>query len=436
MPKHIVIVGGGAGGLHLATRLGRRLGRPRGHRDARAEVTLVDRDSSHIWKPLLHEAAAGTLDTGVEQLGFVAHASRNGFRYWPGEMQGLDRAEKRITLAAMNDAQGRGILPARDLPYDILILAVGSSANDFGIPGVLEHTSFIDSRDQAEAFHEALRAETIRCIAGPEDRTLDIAIVGGGATGVELSAELNTALGLASGYGLPDLRRRLRLTLVESAPRILGALPERVAASAQAELQRQGVTVLTNAQVSAVEPDALMLKDGRRISATLKVWAAGIRAPAFLRDLDGLESTRNGQLVIRPTLQTTRDDAVYALGDCASLTLPGTERPLGATAQVAQQQAVYLARALPGVLEGGVAAPFAYRHLGALVSLGQYNAYGSLGKRGLLGDGWFVQGRFAQISYASLYRRHQLGLHGLWRSLLYWCADLLRRASRPPVRLE
>lgn len=425
----IVIVGGGAGGLPLATRLGRR-------RLPGVSVTLVDAASSHIWKPLLHEVAAGTLDTGVAQLGYVAQAARSGFRYWPGRMEGLDRAAREIRLAPLHDSTGAEILPARSLPYDILVLALGSTANDFGIPGVAEHARFIDSRAQADAFNEALRAEVIRTLAGPPEATLDIAIVGAGATGVELSAELNTALELAGGYGLPDLRKRLRLTLVETAPRILGALPERVSTSARAELERQGVTVLTGAEVAAVESDALMLKDGRRIPAALKVWAAGIRGPAFLRDLDGLESTRNAQLVVRPTLQTTRDDAVYAIGDCSSLTPEGTERPLGATAQVALQQAHHLARSLAGVLAGQAPTPFGYSHQGALVSLGRYNAFGSLGKRGLLGGGLFIQGRFAQISYASLYRKHQLGLFGLGRSLLYWAADVLRHASRPGVKLE
>lgn len=425
----IVIVGGGAGGLPLATWLGRR-------RIAGAEVTLVDASSAHIWKPLLHEVAAGTLDTGEAQLGYVAQASRNGFRYWPGRMCGLDRAARTIRLAPLLDAEGREVLGERDLPYDILVLALGSTANDFGIPGVAKHARFIDSRAQADAFNDALRAEVIRTLAGPDNATLDIAIVGAGATGVELAAELNTALDLASGYGLPNLRQRLRLTLVESGPRILGALPERISTSATTELRRQGVTVLTEAQVAAVEADALVLKDGRRISAALKVWAAGIRAPAFLHDIDGLETARNGQLVIRPTLQTTRDDRIYAMGDCSALTPADAERPLGATAQVALQQAKHLLGSLEGVLAGREPTAFAYDHQGALVRLGRYNAFGSLGKRGLLGNGWFVQGRFAQLSYASLYRRHQLGLFGLGRALLYWFTDLLRHLGRPRVKLE
>ncbi|KAA2212798.1 NAD(P)/FAD-dependent oxidoreductase [Pseudoroseomonas oryzae] len=430
-PARIVIVGGGAGGVHLATRLGKNHALRR-----QADILLVDRDASHLWKPLLHEVAAGTLDVGQQQLGFVVQASRHGFRYLPGEMEGLDRSSREVLLAPLRDAAGAEVLGPRRVPYDVLVLAVGSQANDFGIPGVREHCHFIDSRRQAEAFNEALRMETIRCLSAQDGRTLDLAVVGAGATGVELCAEIGTALDLATGYGFPGLRERLRLALIETAPRILGGLPERVAEASRRELERQGIQVLTGAQVTAVDEAGLQLKDGRHIPARLKVWAAGVAAPAFLRGIEGLEFARTGQVVTRPTLQAQGDDRIFVIGDCGWLIPAGAERPLGATAQVAQQQAVHLSRALPGFLEGQRLPGFSYQHRGALVAIGHYNAFGSLGRRGLLGGGTFVQGRLAQFSYASLYRRHQLGLHGFWRSLLIWAADALRRASTPKVRLE
>ncbi|MCQ4162661.1 FAD-dependent oxidoreductase [Roseomonas sp. GC11] len=430
-PHRIVIVGGGAGGIHLATRLGPQL------RGRSYEILLVDRDAAHIWKPRLHEVAAGTLDPGQDQVSFVVQASRHGFRYLPGEMVGLDREARLLRLGPLRDAGGAEILPARDIAYDTLVLALGSQANDFGIPGVREHCRFIDSRGQAEEFNTALRNAVLRCMAGPDGATLDIALVGAGATGVELSAEINTALDFAAGYGFQGLRRRLRLTLVETAPRILGALPERVAQAAQRELERQGVTVLTGAQVVEVTPEALVLKDGRRIVAPLKVWAAGVRAPEVLHGLGGLESARNGQLVVQPNLRSTRDGRIFALGDCAFLVPEGEDRPLGATAQVAQQQAQHLARHLPPWLCAETPVPpFRYRHGGALVALGHYNAFGSLGRLGLLGDGTFIEGRFAQWSYASLYRRHQLALHGPVRAALFWLADALRKASAPRVKMD
>jgi len=430
-PSHrIVVVGGGAGGLELATRLGNAMGA----RD-RAAITLVDRNTSHIWKPLLHEVAAGTLHTHHEQVSYLAHGRRHHFRYWPGEMRGLDRAARTIAIGPLTNRAGETVVEAQTLDYDTLVIAVGSQANDFGTPGAREHCHFIDSRAQAEAFTEALRDAILRVLASKQPRDLTMAIVGAGATGVELAAEVSNMLDLAAGYGFPGLRQRLRLTVLEGAERILGALPARVSSSTTIELQKLGVAVLTGVRVVAVDADGVRLADGRRVAAELKVWAAGVKAPVFLQDIAGLETNRAHQLVVRPTLQTTRDDAVFAIGDCAALTLPGEERPLPVTAQVAHQQARYLAGALPQRLRGEVAGEFRYRYLGSLVSLSDYNAFGSVAGRGLL-PGGFIGGRAAQLSYASLYRMHQLALHGGWRAALLWLSDVLNRLSRPRLRMD
>jgi NADH:ubiquinone reductase (H+-translocating) len=394
----------------------------------------VDRTTSHIWKPQLHEVAAGTLHTYHEQVSYLAHGRRHHFRYWPGAMRGLDRAVKTIALGPLTNRAGEVVLEAQTLDYGTLVIAVGSQANDFGTPGAREHCHFIDSRAQAEGFTEALRGAILRVLTNKEPRDLTMAIVGAGATGVELAAEVSRALDLAAGYGFPGLRQRLRLTLLEGAERILAALPARVSSSATVELQKLGVEVMTGVRVVAVDADGVSLADGRRIDAELKVWAAGVKAPAWLQDIADLETNHAHQLIVRPTLQTTRDDAVFAIGDCAALTLPGEERPLPATAQVAHQQAHYLAEALPRRLSGEVPGAFRYRYLGSLVSLSDYNAFGSLAGRGLL-PGRFIGGRAAQLSYASLYRMHQLALHGGWRAALLWLADALNRLSRPSLRM-
>ena len=129
----IVVVGGGGAGLELVTRLGDRLGR-RG----RAAITLVDSARTHLWKPLLHEVAAGSLDPGEYEVNYLAQAHWHGFRYRLGEMVGLDRAAKKVHLAATFDDEGRQISPRRAVGYDTLVIAIGSLTNDFGTPGVAE----------------------------------------------------------------------------------------------------------------------------------------------------------------------------------------------------------------------------------------------------------------------------------------------------------
>ena len=146
----IVIVGGGAGGLELTTQLGDKLGRK-----GRAEITLVDHARTHIWKPLLHEIAAGSMDTGRHELPFQAQGHWHGFRYRYGEMIGIDRTNKRVHLAATHDEDEREITPDRCFSYDTLVIAIGSVSSDFGTPGVKEHAFMLDTPEQAEKFNGA-----------------------------------------------------------------------------------------------------------------------------------------------------------------------------------------------------------------------------------------------------------------------------------------
>lgn len=423
---HIRIVGGGVAGLILATRLGHVMGR-RGT----AQISLIDRSPTHVWKPMLHTFAAGTWNIYQQQVQFLVHAGSHHFKYIPGEMAGLDREGRRLRLAPLQ-ANGEVIADARDLDYDLLILATGSRANDFAIPGVAEHCHFIDSQREADAFNDKLRTHVGRSfLHGDEIR---IAIGGGGATGVELAAELTRMVELAGGYGEVDIRSRLRITLLESGPRILAAFPERVAASATEQLRGLGVDVRVGVKIVGADADGYRLESGERIEADLKVWAAGIRASEAVGNC-GLELNRAHQIVVAPNLQARNDEAIFAVGDCSSLIPEGAERPLPSTAQVANQQALHLVAHLPSwVGERRPVPPFVFRDLGALVSLGEYNAFGTLGRFGLF-PGGFVEGRFAQLSHAALYRRHQLALHGPAHAGLLWMAERLNALTQPSIRI-
>lgn len=424
--RRIRIVGGGIAGLILATRLASRMKR------AGAEVSLIDRDATHIWKPMLHAIAAGTWNVYQQQLLYLAHASEHGYAYIPGELAGIDRERRQIELAPLTHA-GEIIIERRTLAYDVLILAIGSHANDFAIPGVAQFCHFIDSQSQAEEFNVRLRSRIIQSVAKNEN--LQVAIVGAGATGVELCAELSQLLDVAAGYGQPDIRDRLHLTLLESGPRILPAFPVAVSESAAAQLGKIGVDIRVEIPVVAAEANGFRLADGSLVPAQLMVWAAGVKAAGFLTDIDGLAATRSNQLLVRPTLQATHDDHIFAVGDCASLTPAGADRPLPPTAQVAHQQAMHLSRHLRDWLQGGSLPEFRYRDFGSLVSLGEYNAFGTLGKFGFF-KALFIRGRFAQLSHALLYRRHQLVLHGLVKSSLLWMAERLNDRVRPRIRLS
>lgn len=433
MSHRIVIVGGGAGGLELATRLGRKLGK-----SGAARIILVDANLTHIWKPLLHEVAAGSLNSSEDELNYVAQAKWNHFEFQLGRMSGLDRTSKSITLAPTLDDDGQVLMPERRITYDSLVIAVGSTTNDFDTPGAAEHCIFLDTRAQAERFHRRMLSHYLRAHASENEygSKIDIAIVGAGATGVELAAELHHAAKQLVAYGLDRIRPEdMRITLIEAGPRVLPALPERIARPVHQTLEKLGVTVLTGAAVSEVTADGLKTADGNFIPASLKVWAAGIRAPGFLKDLDGLESNRINQLQVRPTLQTTLDDDVFAFGDCAACPQPGTEgRNVPPRAQAAHQQASLLAKSLRLKISAQPLPEYRYRDYGSLISLSSFSAVGNL--MGNLTGSVMLEGWLARVFYVSLYRMHQMALYGVPRTLLLMLSDRIGRSTEPRLKLH
>ncbi len=429
--KEIVIVGGGAGGLELATQLGRKLGR-RG----KANITLVDRSQSHLWKPLLHEVATGSLDEGVDALSFLAHASKHHFSFQHGSVMDIDRQNKTITIAALRDEQGEVLVPERKLCWDTLVMALGSTSNDFNTPGVKEHCIFLDSSEQAKVFHQQMLNQFLRYSADPQTSgKVNIAIVGGGATGVELSAELHNAVKELRSYGYKDLTNEaLNVSLIEAGDGILPALPKRISSAVHEKLTQLGVNVMTNTMITGVEEGGLHTKDGQFIEASLIVWAAGIKAPDFMKDIAGLETNRINQLVVTPTLQTTRDADIFAFGDCAACPCPegGFIPPRG---QAAHQMALFTADNIIARMKGHKLKSFSYRDRGSLVSLSGYTTFGSIMGHLPIGP-MMVEGRIARMVYDSLYRMHQVTLHGYLKTGLMMLSGGINRIIRPRLKLH
>ncbi len=431
----IVVVGGGAAGLELVTRLGDRLGRRR-----RANVTLVESARTHLWKPLLYEVAAGSMDPGDYELNYLAQAHWHGFRYRLGEMIGVDRAAKEVQLAATFDDEGRQITPPRSVGYDTLVIAIGSLANDFGTPGVAEHAVPLETPAQAARFNRRLVNACIRAQTqdGPvRPGQLHVAIVGAGATGAELAAELYRTTREVVAYGLDriDPERDIRIVLIEAADRILPALPERISEAAGRLLDRMGIEVHTGARVTEVTADGLRLADGSFIASELVIWAAGVKAPEVSRHVDGMELNRINQLVVEPTLRTTRDPDIFAIGDCAACPRQGEATPVPPRAQAAHQQAAHMLRQIERRLRGEALVPYTYRDFGSLVSLGRHSTVGNL-MGFLFGRGFFIEGLVAGIMYRSLRMLHERALHGTRRAVLGFLARGLSRRTGPPVKLH
>ncbi|MGB0502553.1 MAG: NAD(P)/FAD-dependent oxidoreductase [Thalassolituus sp.] len=426
--QRIVIVGGGAGGLELATQLGRKLGKSK-----KADIVLIDASPTHLWKPLLHEVATGALDSGVDELSYRAHGKKHGFDFRIGRMNGLQGEERKVVLQAMLDENNREVLPERTVSYDTLVLAIGSVTNDFGTPGAAENCIFLDSRDQAERFHHILLNEFLRSSNREEPTPLEISIVGAGATGVELSAELYNTAEVIASYGVKNVSpEQLKVSLIEAGERILPALPPRLSAATTRELEALGVEVKTKTMITEVTDQGFRTKDGDIIPSVLRVWAAGVKAPEFMKTL-GLETNRANQLVVNSSLQTT-DDHIFALGDCCSV-MHSDGKPVPPRAQAAHQQSTHLVKALRARHKGQPMPEFVYKDKGSLVSLSRYSTVGSL-MGNLTKGSMMIEGRLARIVYVSLYRLHQVALHGYWHTLLLSLVGHINKVIRPRLKLH
>jgi NADH dehydrogenase len=434
---HVVIVGGGAGGLELATRLGDSLGRK-----GKANITLIDRTKTHVWKPLLHEIAAGSMNPDKHELDYLAQAHWHHFKFRLGSMDSLNREKREITTAPHFDEDGFEVIPRRTFKYDTLVIAIGSTTNDFGVKGAQEYSIALDTQEQAEKFHRRLHNALLRAqtqVEAIKEGQLEVVIVGAGATGVELSAELHNTTRELAAYGLDKIRpdHDIKISLIEAGERVLPALPPQLSNSVEIELRKIGVHIYTGERVTEVTEGGIHTHSGKFIPSALVVWAAGIKAPNFLYEIDGLESNRINQLIVKRTLQTTLDENVFAFGDCAACPRAGHgSENVPPRAQAAHQQASMLVKSIKLRVAGKKELPvYTYTDYGSLVNLGKYSTVGSL-MGSITGGSLFIEGMFASIMYRSLYKMHLIALHGFFTVALQTIARLIVRRTESHVKLH
>lgn len=427
----IVIVGGGAGGLELVTKLSGKL-----THQQQANIVLVDKSRTHVWKPLLHEVAAGVIDKASDGVDYRMHAAKHGYQFQLGSLTHIDRNSKQITLDALFDEDGGVILPERKLSYDTLVLAIGSVSNDFSTPGVAQHSYFLDSLAQAERFHKALINQLLRINQQDTDQdTLEIAIVGGGATGTELAAELHHIANLARSYGMPDMSdKRLKIAIIEAGERILPALPKRIADSARHALSKLGVEVIENTRVTKAQSDGFLTSEDKLISAHMMVWAAGVKAPDFLIEQGIFETNKAQQILVNPYLQSTISEDIFVIGDCC-----GFQQQNGSwvppRAQSAHQMASTACKNIINQRNQKPLNVYRYVDYGSLVHLSKYSTVGSL-MGSLVNSSMFIEGRLARLVYVSLYNMHQFSVHGWFKGALVLVVRKLSRIVGPKLKLH
>jgi NADH dehydrogenase len=428
--SRIVVVGGGAGGLELVVRLGRKY-----RRDPATEVVLIDKNPTHIWKPLFHEVATGSLNSSHDEASYRMLAKRNAFKFVLGRVTGIDLGQSAITLASVADVDGNEMMPVRRIAYGSLAVAVGSLSNDFGIPGVREFSRQLDSREQAERFQSNFAARLHRVNAQRDaDAKLSVAIVGGGATGVELAADMHNVVQRLREYGFEDFSpERLVVTVIEATPGLLPRLPDRIGVSVARELERIGVTVRCATRVAEVRKDAVVTSDGEEIPADISVWAAGVRAPRWITDC-GFPTDRLGRIEVDPDLSVKGHPSVFAIGDCcACYAADGSEVP--PRAQAAHQMASVAARNIRAQRDEKPLKAFTYRDFGSLVSLSKFSTIGNL-MGNLVRGTVFIEGWIARMVYLSLYRMHQATIFGPLSAILIMLGDRIYKSTRADVKLH
>ncbi|MDI6002435.1 NAD(P)/FAD-dependent oxidoreductase [Cobetia marina] len=460
----IVIVGGGAGGLELAVRLAKA-----GHKD----VLLIDRDTSHVWKPRLHEIAAGLGRRQVDELGYAGLAEQWGFRFECGTLEGVDPEQRQITLAAIpgREDDATAEVPVRVRGYRQLVLALGGVTPDMGVEGVLEHACLLDSPEDAERiaerFSRGLLANHVAMETAPTGdsgasatqdgaqdgakggaqespgRPYQVVIVGSGATGVELAAYLHEARGRHDAPAPKD--SRVEITILEATETFMPGVSEELREAIHQRLEAQGINIELSRQVAKVSPGSVEISEGDESvtrEADLVVWAAGRVGPAIVEEIEGLASNKKRQWKVTPGLQCLEQEAIFALGDCACI----DEAPLPPTAQVASEQAEFLAEELPRRQQSEAAQVFEFKDRGTLLSLARAGSVGELGGKlsGKLShaqgnDGHEdlqVRGRFARAAYQGLQRQHQFLLLGPLKGSAEVVSDVLRHAMGPRLKVH
>ncbi len=429
MKEKIVVIGGGAGGLELAARLARKL-----RRDKSVEVLLIDRNPTHIWKPLFHEVATGSMNSYHDEASYLMLAKKHKFSFLLGEVVNIDAGAKTVRVAPLIGDDGVELIAERELHFDQLIVAVGSLVNDFGIDGVRAHSRQLDTRKQAERFHSHFVSQLQKTNLKSTSEALNVVIVGGGATGVELAADMHNVVQRLRDYGFEHFSKdRLKVCVIEAAPLLLPKLPERIGLSVREELERIGVEVRVSTTVASVGERSVATSDGDQIPADISVWAAGVKAPDWLAE-SGLPVDRIGRIQVEDDLRVKGISGMFAIGDCsACLAEDGSEVP--PRAQAAHQMASVATRNILAERRAKPLKPFRYRDFGSLVSLSKYSTIGSL-MGNLVRGTVFIEGWLARLVYLSLYRMHQAAIHGRFSTLLIMLGDRIYKATRASVKLH
>jgi NADH dehydrogenase len=356
----ILILGGGFAGVEAARYLDRTAAKP-----ANVEVTLVSRDNFILFTPMLHEVVASDLEPPD-----ICNPLRKllpRVTVVSGEITNINLAARRVTISY-------GIRElTRELPFDYLVLALGSETSYFGIPGVAEHALGIKTLRDAVMLRAGviamLEAASVEPDLGRRKRMLTFVVVGGGFAGVETVGAINDlARQSLKHYGGID-PREVRVVLIHGGPAILPELGEALGVYTQEKLRKRQVEIKLKTRVTAYADGAVHCDDGEAVAADILVWAGGVSPSPILKDTPF--DLQRGRVVVESTLEVPRFPGVWAVGDCAAIIDPTSKNPYPPTAQHALREGRRAAKNICARLNGERASPFLYKAPGQLAAIGR-----------------------------------------------------------------
>jgi NADH:ubiquinone reductase (H+-translocating) len=409
---HVVIVGAGFGGLTAAKHLER----------ADVDVTLIDHHNYHSFQPLLYQVATAGLnpaDVGYAVRGVFRRQRRVYFR--KAEVTGVDWEAQRLVL--------RDEAP---VAFDHLILAAGSSTNYFGVPGAAEFAFPLYGLEDAVRVRNHLLSLFEAADAVPElidDGVLNLVIVGGGATGVEVAGAMAEIVDKVLRQDFHDLDvRRTRIILIEQAPHLLAPFGERNRRYARRVLEDRGVEVRLTTAVTSVASDHITLDDGSTIRTRLVLWAAGVRASGLADHLD-LPQGRGGRVVVASDLSIPGHPDTYAIGDVADID-DGHGGRLPQLAQVAMQGGTHAAEQILATIEHRPHTDFHYFDKGTMATIGRRAAVAEFP------GGFELRGPLAWLAWLGLHLVYLLGVRNRISVFINWAWNYLTWDHGPRLILR
>lgn len=425
IPK-IIVVGGGVAGLELANKLGDTLGSKN-----KATITLIDCNLSHIWKPLLHKIATGSIDSDLESISYLEQAKKHNFNFKLGKLKNIDKKNKQITLSEIRDKKRNILIQEEKIKFDILVLAIGSITNDFEIKGVSENCFFLNNIKQANLLY---RKMLNLFIYKKNKEKIKITIVGGGPTGVELSSEIFNMLQKLEYYKFKNLsKKNISITLIEGEKRILPGISKKISKTIYKKLKKIGVSIKTKTFIKYVNQNKLETQSKEIIDSNIIIWTAGIKTPDYMKKIGKLETNKFNQLIIKNTLQTTLNDYIFAIGDCASY-IDDKGNHIPARAQSAHQMATLCYKNIILLNKSKKLKKYKYKDHGYLISLSKFKTIGQINKF-LFYKKIAIKGKIAKLIYLSLYRIHLIKIYGYFKTILLILISIFNKKIRSKIKI-